>query len=106
MKHITELGNEQFSFGAFALNAYTDFRHFYTCNISIDREFLFSEKIIFDESFYKVNFEDVELGYRLSKKGMEVFYYPDAVVQHYHPYTSVNGFCKRQEICGEMALVK
>ena len=105
MKHITELGNEQFSFGAFALNAYTDFRHFYTCNISIDREFLFSEKIIFDESFYKVNFEDVELGYRLSKKGMEVFYYPDAVVQHYHPYTSVNGFCKRQEICGEMALV-
>jgi len=105
MKHITELGNEQFSFGHFSHNNYTDFRHFYTCNISIDREFLLSEKIIFDESFYKVNFEDIELGYRLSKKGMEVFYYPDAVVQHYHPYKSVSDFCKRQQTAGEMALV-
>lgn len=105
MKHITELGNEQFSFNAFNPYEYIDFRHFYTSNISIDREFLLSEKIIFDESFYKVNFEDAELGYRLSKKGMEVFFYPEAVVEHYHPYDSVNGFCRRQQIAGEMALV-
>jgi glycosyltransferase involved in cell wall biosynthesis/GT2 family glycosyltransferase len=105
MKHITELGNEQFSFEHFLHNTFTDFRHFYTCNISIDREFLVSEKIIFDESFYKVNFEDIELGYRLSKKGMEVFYYPDAIVEHYHSYKSVSSFCKRQQTAGEMALV-
>ena len=105
MKHITELGNEQFSFNAFDPYRYVDFRHFYTSNISIDREFLLSEKIIFDESFYKVNFEDIELGYRLSKKDMEVYYYPDAKVEHYHPYTSVSGFCRRQQIAGEMALV-
>lgn len=105
MKHITELGNEQFSFNAFIPYSYTDFRHFYTSNISIDREFVLSEKIIFDESFYKVNFEDIELGYRLSKQGMEVYYYPDAKAEHYHPYTSVSGFCRRQQIAGEMALV-
>ena len=105
MKHITELGNEQFSFNSLQHNAYTDFKHFYTCNISIDKEFLLSEEIIFDESFYKVNFEDGELGYRLSKKGMEVFYYPTALAEHHHSYKTVIGFCKRQEDAGEMALV-
>lgn len=105
MKHITELGCEQFSFNAFLENQYIDFRHFYTCNISIDREFLLSEEIIFDESFYKVNFEDIELGYRLSKKGMDIYYYKEAVGEHYHPYESVSGFCRRQQIAGEMALV-
>ncbi|KHG32924.1 glycosyltransferase [Sulfurospirillum sp. MES] len=105
MKHITELGCEQFSFNAFPPYGYIDFRHFYTSNISIDREFLMSEKIIFDESFYKVNFEDIELGYRLSKKGMDIYFYPDAIAEHYHPYTSVAGFCRRQQIAGEMALV-
>lgn len=105
MEHITELGCEQFSFNAFPPYGYIDFRHFYTSNISIDREFLMSEKIIFDESFYKVNFEDIELGYRLSKKGMDIYFYPDAIAEHYHPYTSVAGFCRRQQIAGEMALV-
>lgn len=105
MKHITELGCEQFSFDAFPPLGYIDFRHFYTSNISIDREFLMSEKIIFDESFYKVNFEDIELGYRLSKKGMDIYFYPAAIAEHYHPYTSVAGFCRRQQTAGEMALV-
>jgi len=105
MKHITELGCEQFSFNAFQPYKYIDFRHFYTSNISIDREFLLSEGIIFDESFYKVNFEDIELGYRLSKKGMDIYFYPDAIVEHYHSYTSVPSFCKRQQTAGEMALV-
>ena len=105
MKHITELGQEQFSFNAFNPHEYIDFRHFYTCNISIDRAFVLAEKIIFDESFYKVNFEDVELGYRLAKKGMEIFYFPEAVAEHHHSYKSVSAFCKRQETCGEMAIV-
>jgi glycosyltransferase involved in cell wall biosynthesis/SAM-dependent methyltransferase len=105
MKHITELGLEQFSFIAFEPHQYLDFRQFYTCNISIDRAFLLSEDIIFDESFYKVNFEDIELGYRLSKKDMQIYYYPEANGEHYHPYNSVKAFCKRQETAGEMAIV-
>ncbi|RXK60021.1 glycosyltransferase [Lacibacter luteus] len=105
MKHITEIGQEQFSFNAFNPHEYIDFRHFYTSNISIDRAFVLSEKIIFDEQFYKVNFEDIELGFRLSKKGMEIYYYPEAHVEHYHPYKSISSFCKRQETAGEMAVV-
>lgn len=105
MKHITELGCEQFSFNAFSPNQYIDFRHFYTCNISIDREFLLSERIIFDETFNKYGFEDIELGYRLSLKGMDIYYYKEAIGEHYHPYNSVRSFCNRQENAGHMALV-
>ena len=105
MKHITELGCEQFSFNAFPPHGYIDFRHFYTSNISIDREFLMSEKIIFDESFNKYGFEDIEFGYRLSKKGMDIYFYPDAIAEHYHPYKSVLGFCIRQENAGAMGVV-
>ena len=105
MDHITEIGCEQFSYKHFPKNGYTDFRHFYTCNISIDREFLLSEKNIFDERFYKVNFEDIELGYRLAKKGMQIYYLPEAKGEHLHPYVDVNKFCLRQEVAGEMSLV-
>lgn len=105
MKHITELGCEQFSFNEFQPYGYIDFRHFYTCNISLDREFLISEKNIFNEIFDKYGFEDIELGYRLFKKGMEVYYFKGAYVEHYHPYGSVQSFCKRQQNSGEMALV-
>ena len=105
MRHITEIGCEQFSYIHFPKYGYTDFRHFYTCNISIDREFLLSEKTFFDEAFYKVNFEDVELGYRLAKKGMKIYYYPEAYGDHYHPYHDIKKFCIRQETAGEMAIV-
>src|SRR6185436_731879 len=104
MTHITEVGHEQFSFNAFPPNTYVDFRHFYTSNISVDRNLLLSEKILFDERFYKVNFEDVELGYRLSKKGLKILFDPKAYADHYHPY-EIEGFCKRQESAGEMAVV-
>lgn len=105
MTHITEIGCEQFSFLALPRNAYTDFRHFYTCNISLDREFLLSENIIFDERFYKCNFEDIELGYRLALKGMKIFFLPDALGYHHHSYSEVRKFCSRQEAAGELARV-
>lgn len=104
MTHITEVGHEQFSFNAFPPHEYVDFRHFYTSNISIDRQLLLSEQVLFDERFYKVNFEDTELAYRLSKKGMKILFEPEAWASHYHPYT-IGGFCKRQETAGEMAVV-
>ncbi|MCD8554002.1 glycosyltransferase [Seleniivibrio sp.] len=105
MKHITEIGQEQFSFSSLKEHGYVDFRHFYTCNISIDRDFLLSEDIIFDERFYKYNFEDIELGYRLAKKGMQIYFYPEACGEHHHSYRDVRKFCTRQEVAGEMALV-
>ena len=74
-------------------------------SVSIDREFLLSEPVLFDESFYKYGFEDVELGYRLARKGMRIFYLPEAWGDHLHSYADVRKFCVRQGSAGEMARV-
>jgi glycosyltransferase involved in cell wall biosynthesis len=104
LKHITELGNEQFSYNRLRHNEVTDFRHFYTCNLSVSRQMLANEQIKFDPLFYKVNFEDTELAYRLSKHGQQILYRDDITAHHYHEYT-VEGFCNRQKTAGEMANV-
>jgi glycosyltransferase involved in cell wall biosynthesis len=104
MHHITEVGHEQFSLNAFQPGQYVDFRHFYTSNISVDRQFLLSEPGLFDEKFSKVNFEDAELGYRLANRGVHIRFEPEARVYHYHDYTA-EAFCNRQRTAGEMAVV-
>ena len=104
LKHITEVGNEQFSFNRLKPDSYTDFRHFYTCNISLSKKMLDSVDTKFDERFYKVNFEDTELSYRLCANGMKIIYKPDTFGYHYHEYTT-EGFCKRQSTAGEMSVV-
>lgn len=104
MTHITEVGHEQFSLNAFQPGQYVDFRHFYTSNISVDRQFLLSEPGLFDESFYQYGFEDAELGYRLSKRGLKTLFDPEALCYHHHIY-NIAGFCKRQRSAGEMAVV-
>lgn len=55
---------------------------FITCNISLKRVYLL-ENEMFDESLE--NREDVELGYRLSKKGLRLFVSTKALGYHYHP---------------------
>lgn len=104
MRHITEIGNEQFSYNRLQDNALTDFRHFYTCNISIDRRFLLRERHLFDETFTEYGFEDIELGYRLARRGMKIFYSSLARGTHYHPYT-LQSFRRRQLSSGRMALL-
>ena len=40
----------------------------------------------FDDSFHSYGWEDIELGYRLTKEvGMKLYYNPDAIADHYHP---------------------
>lgn len=104
MHHITEVGNEQFSFNLFEDHAFTDFRHFYTCNVCIDRSLLLEEEVLFDERFNRYGFEDVELGYRLSLRGMKLFYCSRAKGAHYHPY-GLEGFNRRQTSAGQMAVI-
>lgn len=104
MEHITEIGNEQFSYNRLPDESFVDFRHFYTCNICIDRELVASQETIFDGRFDQYGFEDIELGYRLSLLGMKIYYSTSAKGDHYHPYV-VEGFCKRQICSGRMAIV-
>lgn len=101
MKHITDIGCEQFGFIGMKPYDIIDFRHFYTSNISISREQLQDLDCLFDEGFKKYGFEDVELGYRLYKRGVEIFYNPNALAYHDHVYSSVEKFCNRQLSAGE-----
>jgi len=55
---------------------------FWACNISVQRSF-FLENGMFREHKGAAH-EDVELGWRLSKKGLRIFYHPQALAYHYH----------------------
>ncbi|NJD76623.1 MAG: glycosyltransferase [Candidatus Methanoperedens sp.] len=104
MRHVTGKGAQQFSYYYLTPNTFVDFRHFYTSNISINSEFLCSLDLLFDPDFRKYGFEDVEMGYRLKKKGMKIYYTDSAVAMHSHFY-SVQAFCTRQYNAGLMSSV-
>lgn len=55
--------------------------HFYSCNLSMKRDFMLQNGM-FDEEFPAAAFEDIELGYRLTQKGLRLFYNPKAVGYH------------------------
>jgi GT2 family glycosyltransferase len=58
---------------------------FLACNISCKREFLV-EHGLFRERRAAAH-EDIELGYRLGRKGLRIFYAENALAYHYHEET-------------------
>jgi glycosyltransferase involved in cell wall biosynthesis len=70
-----------------------DFRFFYTCNLSLKTEFLRACGQ-FDENFKSAAYEDLELGYRLSKKGLQLLYNPRAFA-HHHQFFSFQDACRK-----------
>jgi hypothetical protein len=70
------------------------FEFFYTCNISLKTEFL---RVAgqFDEEFKTAAYEDTELGYRLSKKGLKLVYRPKAIGYH-HQFFLFGDACKKR----------
>lgn len=105
MYHITEVGCEQFGFIALPVYQFVDFRHFYTSNISVPAKLLQEQDKFFNTGFDKYGFEDIELGYRLQKAGMKIYYDPDIIAYHHHVYGSVEKFCERQASAGEELVV-
>lgn len=59
------------------------FNKFYTCNISLRRDFLTSGEL-FDTAFLRMGAEDIELGYRLQQRGCEIYYRSDCRALHAH----------------------
>jgi glycosyltransferase involved in cell wall biosynthesis len=104
MAHIDGVGAEQFSFHYFVDGQEYDYRHLYTSNISLKTSFLRSVNTWFDTDFVLYGFEDVELGYRLSKLGLKIIYQAAIGASHYH-YHNVWTFLERQYKCGLMAVV-
>lgn len=88
----------QFGYGHFKDGDDVPFSCFYTSNISIPRTILGQEP--FHPAFDFVNWEDVELGYRLSLRGLRIVYDSEAKTRHLHPMDMV-AFFKRQKQIGE-----
>jgi len=104
MTHIDGLGAEQFSYYYLRDGQEYDFRHFYTSNISLKSNLLRQLDYWFDPDFTTYGFEDVELGLRLSRRGLRIIYAKDVVARHYH-YHTIWTFATRQYRAGLMAYV-
>lgn len=78
------------------------FNFFYTSNISLPRRALLEDP--FDLAFPYAAWEDIELSYRLKKKGLRMIYEAGAEVAHDHP-TTLERFCQRQEKAGYSGVV-
>lgn len=74
---------------------------FYTCNVSVKLSLL-EKSGWFDESFSYASHEDLELGWRLAEKGMQLVYQPEAKGYHWH-MLSVQGIARRVYLMGHSA---
>ncbi|HPH94616.1 MAG TPA: glycosyltransferase [Anaerolineaceae bacterium] len=99
MVHIDGAGAEQFSYHYMQNGQTYDYRHLYTSNISLKRDFLRSVGRGFDTGFPYAAFEDVELGYRLARRGLKIIYDTSPVAYHYH-YHTIFTFSRRQYVAG------
>lgn len=75
------------------------FSYFITCNTSLPRS-AFDEAGLFDESFPKPAGEDIEMGYRLYKKGWRILYDPDIKSWHDTLFTPAS-YARARFIRGE-----
>lgn len=75
----------------------------WTCNISFKKEFLLKVGL-FDPSFKHAAWEDIELGYRMSKHKLKLFYNKQAVGYHYHPM-NIRLIKEKMKINGASAVI-
>ena len=101
LRYINEHGL-QFGYALIQDPEDVPFNFFYTSNLSLPRDLLLAEP--FDLSFPYAAWEDIEVAYRLKKRGLRMVYEPGATVAHDHP-TDFRRFAERQERAGYCAVV-
>ena len=101
MDYINDYGL-QFGYKLIEDGATVPFNFFYTSNISIDRKLLV--EFPFDTTFPSAAWEDIELAYRLEKRGLKIRYNAAAVTRHYHQMT-VDSFARRQFTVGKSGAI-
>lgn len=99
-------GDGQQQFGFKHMRPWQFYNHwiFYTANVSVKSNIINDWSTDgFSPDFTLAAFEDAEFAYRMSRKydDFGIFYTPNAVVEHHHPY-DVAGFMRRQVSCGMM----
>ncbi len=103
MKYITEIDGHQFAYHHISNPMNVDYGYFYTSNISLKKSFLMQGDM-FSETFRYAACEDVELGYRLKQRGMQMIFHPQAIGYHLHPM-DVDSFSQRQFRVGQMLTI-
>ncbi len=101
MDYINESGL-QFGYGLIEHGSVVPFNFFYTSNISLDRALMVAHP--FDTSFPAAAWEDIELAFRLERKGLKIHYNALAVTRHHHP-TTVESFMRRQYTVGRSGAI-
>jgi GT2 family glycosyltransferase len=75
--------------------------HFYTANCSVRKHWL-EEVGGFDEDFKHAAYEDVEVAYRMQKRGLRIVYRVAARTYHHHE-TTLDRYLVRQRLSGRAA---
>ncbi|MEM8995378.1 MAG: hypothetical protein AAGF23_11365, partial [Acidobacteriota bacterium] len=101
LRYINEYGL-QFGYSIIDDPDDVPFNFFYTSNLSLPRRALLEEP--FDLGFPYPAWEDIEVAYRLKKRGLRLLYRSAARVLHDHP-TDLRRFMGRQEKAGYSAVV-
>ena len=91
----------QFGFGRIADPNDVSIWHFYTANCSVQRHWI-EQAGGFDEGFKHAAFEDMELAYRMKRRGLRIVYRPQAKTYHHHA-TSFEQHLARQRLTGMSA---
>ena len=101
MDYINDYGL-QFGYRLIEDGGIVPFNFFYTSNISIDRQLLADNP--FDTTFPSAAWEDIELAYRLERRGLKIRYNASAVTRHYHQM-NVDSFARRQYTVGKSGAI-
>ena len=101
MDYINDYGL-QFGYRLIEDGGIVPFNFFYTSNISIDRQLLADNP--FDTTFPSAAWEDIELAYRLERRGLKIRYNAGAVTRHYHPM-NIDSFARRQYTVGKSGAI-
>jgi glycosyltransferase involved in cell wall biosynthesis/GT2 family glycosyltransferase len=107
MRHIQGPGAEQFSYAYMLPYSEVDWRHFYTCNVSVKRRLVADwMEDGFSSDFPGAAFEDGEFAYRMEQRpaGLRIYFDPSSRGEHHHVHT-VRTFIDRQFTVGMMAAI-
>jgi glycosyltransferase involved in cell wall biosynthesis len=104
MKWLEEGGRSfYFAYGGMKSGAQVSASCFYTCNLSVKRGLLFRTEL-FDETFPHASHEDLELGHRLGKLGMRLWFERSVKGFHWH-YLTIESAARRIYLMGYSASI-
>lgn len=98
---LGRFGGHQFAFEKLRGKKIADYNFFYTSNISLKRSLL--RKHPFDSRFSSYGWEDIELGYRLTKKENLVLHYNSCAIGYHYHGLKVSSLKKRMKQIGRSA---